>query len=121
MLMNQEGIKLNFGLDTGARKTSITDNIIQKIGINNVRIKKKIIGSAGGLEKIKSKIITDLTLILNGYALHFKNIGTSPKKTGIFVRLDGTFGSDIAKNGAIKIDYLNGRFELKLSKKRQNK
>jgi predicted aspartyl protease len=119
-LQNQDGIKLHFGLDTGARKTSLTDNILNKISVKNVHIKKKTIGSAGGLEKIESKIIPDLTLILSGYALHFRDIGTDPKIYGVFIRLDGTLGSNIAKNGQIRIDYLNGRFELKLPQENEN-
>lgn len=112
-LINQEGTKLNFGLDTGARKTSLTDNILKKISVNNVHIKKKTIGSAGGFEKIESKIIPELTLILNGYGLHFNNIGTHPAKGSVFVKLDGVLGSDVFKNGRVKIDYLNGILEIK--------
>jgi len=111
-LMNQEGTKLNFGLDTGARKTSITDNILKKINVNNVRIKKKTIGSAGGIEKIESKIIPELTLILNGYSFHFNDIGTRLGRSAVFVKLDGILGSDVFRNGRVKIDYLNGMLEI---------
>ena len=112
ILTNQDGTKLNFGLDTGARKTSITDNILKKISVNDVYIKKITIGSAGGFEKIESEIIPELTLILNGYSLHFNDIGTRPGKRAVFVKLDGVLGSDVFKNGRVKIDYLNGMLEI---------
>jgi predicted aspartyl protease len=112
ILTNQDGTKLNFGLDTGARKTSITDNILKKISVNDVYIKKITIGSAGGFEKIESKIIPELTLILNGYGLHFSDIGTRPERRAVFVKLDGILGSDVFKNGRVKIDYLNGMLEI---------
>ncbi|MCK4542518.1 MAG: aspartyl protease family protein [Spirochaetales bacterium] len=115
-LINQEGTKLNFGLDTGARKTSLTDNILKKINVNNIHIKNITLGSAGGLEKIESKIIPELTLILNGYGLHFNDIGTQPGSFPVFVKLDGILGSDVLKNGRVKIDYLNGIFEIKFRK-----
>lgn len=111
-LTNQEGTKFNFGLDTGANKTSITDNILKKISVNNVHIKKKTIGSVGGLEKIESKIIPELTLVLNGYGLHFNDIGTQPGRSAVFIKLDGILGSDVFKNGRVKIDCLNGMFEI---------
>lgn len=114
-LMDHRGVRLNFGLDTGARKTSITDNILEKVDVNNVIIKKKTIGSAGGFERIESKIIPYLRLVLSGYELSFRDIGTNPVNPGRFIKLDGILGSDIFNKGRIKIDILNGRFEFKPS------
>ncbi|MCD4665868.1 MAG: hypothetical protein K8R68_11415, partial [Bacteroidales bacterium] len=112
-LINKESIELLFGLDTGAKNTSIRNNIFKKISNNNVTVKNTTLGSAGGFEEIETKEISDFTLILNNYTVYFQNIKTHPVDGTTFVKLDGFLGSDIFKNGKIKIDYLNGIFEFK--------
>ncbi|MCH8010936.1 MAG: hypothetical protein IIA61_03150 [Candidatus Marinimicrobia bacterium] len=83
------------------------------INIENAYSKKITHWSAGGFEKTETKIIPNLTLILNGNVLHFKVIRISLQKGIVFVKSDGRLGIDIAQDRRIIIDYLNGRFELK--------
>ena len=112
-LKTPDGINLNFGLDTGANKTSTYNNILKKISIEKAYDKKITRWSAGGFEKTETKIIPNLKLTLNGKVLHFKVIRISLQKGIVFVKSDGRLGIDIAQNRSILIDYLNGRFELK--------
>ena len=114
ILMSEEGVQLNFALDTGAGRTSVTKDVLKKIRVDRVYSKKKLVHSVGGFERRQSQIVSDVTLILNGYALHFKDVRTGGSGA-VFIKLDGTLGSDIAKDGCIIVDYLNGRFELRLS------
>jgi len=85
---------------------------LKKIDDENAYIKKITHWSAGGFEKTETKIIPDLTFILNGNVLHFKVIRISPQKGVVFIKSDGRLGVDIAKDRHIIIDYLNGRFEI---------
>ena len=114
-LTSADGIPLNFLLDLGANKTSITENIFKKIRFKNVRTKKATIAGAGGFERIEKKVVSDFTLFLDDYELNFEEIGTRCRDQIEFIKVDGTLGSDIIKKGLIRIDYLNGRFDFELS------
>ncbi len=111
-LRSEEGIPLNFGLDTGARESWITDNLLKKIenAATTRRIKK--IGSAGGSEKVEAKVLPELNLILNGCRLTFKKIGTRPARLDEFVEMDGVLGGDVFKKGRILINFQNGVFDF---------
>ncbi|OGF62789.1 MAG: hypothetical protein A2Y62_11975 [Candidatus Fischerbacteria bacterium RBG_13_37_8] len=103
-----QGLPLLFGLDTGAIRTFITENILWKIKPASIRGQRSKILSIGGYNKILSKIIPDLTLILNNYQLYFQNIGTRPVNRSLFISIDGVFGSDVGQDGKIVIDSMNG-------------
>ena len=112
-VIGDNGTRLNFGLDTGARRSSIRGNIFKKISAEDTTTRTKRIGGAGGFEQIESKVIPELTIYLKHHALHFKKIGTNPMREETFVRLDGVLGSDISKKHRLKIDITNGRCELR--------
>jgi hypothetical protein len=111
-LRSGEGIPLNFGLDTGARESWITDNLLKKLNQLSIASTTKTVGSAGGWEKMESKVLPELKIILNDYQLTFKKIGTRPAKLDEFVELDGVLGGDVFEKGRIRIDYQNGIFDL---------
>lgn len=110
---DKNGVPLIFGIDTGAKRSSITHNILKKISTDSVITKKIEVSSAGGSERISSKIIPALDIRLNEHMLHFTNIGTTASKSSIFFKRDGVLGSDIAAGRIMRIDYLNGLFEIK--------
>lgn len=112
ILKTSEGINLNFGLDTGANETSVYNNILKKISTENSYNKKVTEWSASGSKRTAMRIIPNMTLILNRNVLDFRDIRTRPQKGMVFMVLDGILGIDIAQDGRIIIDYLNGRFEL---------
>lgn len=111
-LRSENGILLNFGLDTGARESWITDNLLKKINYKTANSNTKKVGSAGGWEKIESKILPELNLLLNEYQLTFRKIGTRPVSLDEFVELDGVLGGDVFENSKIRIDYQNGIFDF---------
>lgn len=111
-LKSEDGILLNFGLDTGARESWITENLLKKINYKTANRNTKKVGSAGGWEKIESKVLPELNLFLSEYQLTFKKIGTRPARLDEFVVLDGVLGGDIFENGKIRINYRNGIFDF---------
>src|SRR4030042_556078 len=111
-LRSEDGILLNFGLDTGARESWITENLLKKINYKTANSNTKKVGSAGGWEKIESKILPELNLFLSEYQLTFKKIGTRPARLDEFVELDGVLGGDVFENGKIRINYRNGIFDF---------
>lgn len=111
-LRSEDGIPLNFGVDTGARQSWITEKLLKKMNTAGCQKIMKTIGSAGGKEKIESQVIPELKLIFNDYLLTFHKIGTRPTKLDEFVELDGVLGGDIFENGTIRIDYVNRIFDL---------
>jgi hypothetical protein len=75
-------------------------------------MKKKTIGSAGGFERIVSAVIPDLTLKIGKSAVKLQEVGTTPQKGAVFIKLDGTLGCDVWRRGRIRIDWTNGLFDL---------
>ncbi len=107
-LMTADGQPILFGLDTGARKTTITENIFKKIKSEKASLINRTSWSAGGIERIRSKVIPNQTFLLDEYAINFDKIETSAPKNALFVKLDGTIGSDLAKSARLRIDWING-------------
>jgi hypothetical protein len=111
-LTDQSGVKLHFGLDTGSRRTSISENLLAKVQVDNIKMKKKTIGSAGGFERIVSAVIPNLTLKVGKNTVKLQEVGTAPQKGAVFIKLDGTLGCDAWRRGRIRIDWTNGLFDL---------
>ncbi|MPY87552.1 MAG: hypothetical protein GEU99_06500 [Luteitalea sp.] len=109
---SENGRKLRFGMDTGARNSSIRENILRKIPAPKVKTEKRRMGSAGGWETANVKVLPELTVVLSGYRLLFENIATSPSDLATFVTLDGVLGNDIADRAKLRLDITNGRFTL---------
>jgi hypothetical protein len=104
------GVRLLFGLDTGANRTSITSNILSKLPGAAHSEKNVKIGSAGGYDNIRGIELPELTLCGTGYSFQFKKITSMPKDKTLFVRTDGVLGSDAFQNGRIRVDMRNGLF-----------
>lgn len=111
-LQSGEGTVMHFGLDTGARTSSIRRNIFTKVTGDTSGRKTTTIGSAGGMEEAEVQVLTRLELILHNARLSFQNISTRPSDPATFVRLDGVLGSDIAKNARFLLDFSNGSVRL---------
>jgi predicted aspartyl protease len=107
---SENGQILRFGLDTGANRSSIRENIFRKISVPAVKTQKLKTGSAGGWETADSKVLPTLGLDLCGYRLHFKDIATHSTQLATFIQLDGILGSDIGEKAKLRLDYYNGRF-----------
>ncbi|HPC35096.1 MAG TPA: retropepsin-like aspartic protease [Candidatus Marinimicrobia bacterium] len=110
------GKPLYFFLDTGASATSLYKPILMKIDTTKIKSGNTLVGGLGGIQRYKTKEFPELPVILGQNRLSFKKINArSDGKSGFFY-LDGMLGSDIAKNGALILDFQNGRCELQIAK-----
>ena len=113
-LRSEDGVALNFGFDTGSNRSSISENLLGKIAVGEIKRTNDKVGGAGGFEKYESHAIRNLRLIVNDYRLHFSKIKTAQRRHTTFIKQDGLLGSNVAKNGRVTFDYFNGRFEFEL-------
>ncbi|MED3803556.1 retropepsin-like aspartic protease [Lysinibacillus xylanilyticus] len=109
----QNQVPLYFGLDTGANKTHFGQPLLSKI--DDLKIVKRMILS-GGFGDVKGReldSIESLIVFLNeNQSISLHNVREMLTDLATFFKLDGVFGSDIAKNGRFVIDYTNRKFEL---------
>lgn len=105
-------IPLIFGLDTGYEKSSITSNIFNKINYDDIYSLTKKISSAGGWTFSESKNVSRLSVKIDNKNLEFTDIGTILTHQKLFIKLDGIIGSDIFSKNNVRIDILNGRFNI---------
>ncbi|HWI47820.1 MAG TPA: pepsin/retropepsin-like aspartic protease family protein [Rummeliibacillus sp.] len=106
-------VPLYFGLDTGASKTHFGQPLLSKIG--DLKIEKSLI-HAGGIGDVKEKeidSIESLIVYLNeDQPISLHNVSNVLADYATFFKLDGVFGSDIAKDGRLIIDYANRNLSL---------
>lgn len=105
-------IPLIFGLDTGYEKSSITSNIFNKINYDDIYSLTKKISSAGGWTFSESKNVSRLSVKIDNKNIEFTDIGTILTHQKLFIKLDGIIGSDIFSKNNVRIDILNGRFNI---------
>ena len=110
-------VPLYFGLDTGANKTHFGQPLLSKI--ENLKKEKSMILSGGigdvidrELERIESVVIYPN----ENQSIKLHNVTEMLTNLATFFKLDGIFGSDIAKDGRLVIDYTNRKFELVFNK-----
>lgn len=104
------GVAMLFGIDTGANRSSITRSILTKLPDAIYREEERSLGSAGGMEKIRSVRMDELNLHASGYRFRFSQIHSNPVGGTLFVKTDGTLGSDAFQKGRVRIDFTNGLF-----------
>ncbi|MFJ3386902.1 hypothetical protein [Lysinibacillus sp. NPDC086135] len=109
----QNQVPLYFGLDTGANKTHFGQPLLSKIV--DLKMAKRMIHS-GGLGDVKERELDSIeSLIVNlndNQSISLHNVREMLTGLATFFKLDGVFGSDIAKDGRMVIDYTNRKFEL---------
>ncbi|TQR28950.1 hypothetical protein C7Y47_18840 [Lysinibacillus sphaericus] len=71
---------------------------------------------SGGFGDVKEKELDSIeSLIVNlndNQSINLHNVREMLTDLATFFKLDGVFGSDIAKDGRMVIDYTNRKFEL---------
>ncbi|MEC2056209.1 retropepsin-like domain-containing protein [Peribacillus psychrosaccharolyticus] len=108
-------VPLYFGLDTGANKTHYGQPLLSKI--ENLKQEKSMIlsGGIGDVNERELDRIESLVIYLNeNQSIHLLKVREMLTDLAAFFKLDGVFGSDIAKDGGMVIDYTNKKFELVL-------
>ena len=104
---------LYFGLDTGANKTHFGQPLLTKVDNLQVENRTKHAGGLGDVKKREIKSLESLSIQLSPHQnLTFQNVRMMLTDFATFFKLDGVFGSDIAKDGRLIIDYANRIFEV---------
>lgn len=105
------GEPLLFGLDTGGRRSSARQRLIDKTGVAVVRRGSRRVGGAGGLVRQEVRNLAPLTLRVDGCKLRFDGLETSEREYAAILKLDGILGADLAGQARLRIDAANGRFD----------
>lgn len=108
------GKPLYFFLDTGANSTSLFEPALLKIDTTKAKSGKAFVGGAGGTQRYQTTEIPELSIILGQHRLNFQKLSSHGNGENGFFYLDGMLGSDVAKNGALILDFQNGRCDLKM-------
>jgi len=112
-LRSVTGQPLHFGLDTGSRNTSIGATAFDKIRFASVRSDSVTVGGLGGNERVASRIVDVLELVLAGHHVRIPDAQEEPHDDAVFIHLDGILGADLLEDAAMTIDYLNARFTVR--------
>ena len=114
IVQNLQGQSFNFFLDTGANKTSLSSNYINKMKLIPFDTKTLFIGGAGGTETHKKiGIFQNIQLLINKTGFTFSEISANLKKeSDEFILYDGIIGSDVALKGRMILDFFNGYFDV---------
>ncbi|MBI9015128.1 MAG: aspartyl protease family protein [Clostridiales bacterium] len=103
---------LYFGVDTGASSTSFNECIFDKIKLVEVKKETKRVGGVSGFKEVEQKIIPKLKLKINKTEIELSDVANTLHKPCDFFELDGIVGSDLFRDGCLRIDYRNGIFEV---------
>jgi len=110
-LASEKGQPLLFGLDTGSRNTSISDNAFRKVELGLVREETTRIGGVGGFVEADVRVAERLGLALAGRHVVLANVPTeseSGSEDVFFLQADGVLGSDVFQGERLVLDYGNG-------------
>ncbi len=107
-----DGQSLIFGLDTGAKKTELRYNCLEKMKLQKVKEEWLDVGGLGGIERIKAKTAKDVSLFFANHRFDFKSMDIFDDSDLYFISQDGTIGADIFKEKVIVLDYANGIFSM---------
>jgi predicted aspartyl protease len=103
LVMDEHNKLRVFGLDTGARKSWISEGLIEKAGLDVVNIKEKMALGINGKEKTVVKIVKDYKIMINNTQISFENIGTGFTGFLYNFEFDGVLGIDIVKDNVLKV------------------
>lgn len=112
LLTDEQDRLLKFGLDIGARKSWVSEHLIETCQLKVIGQKTKTMYGVNGKITSPTKIISSIQLKLGGHALHFKHIHTG--FTGLLndFELDGVLGIDVLKKHKLIVYNHQGVMEL---------
>jgi predicted aspartyl protease len=106
------GRKFLIGMDTGAKQTTLTKEYVAFAKAAPGEVESKTYGSAGGYEETQVQKLANISLVMTGRTIFFPEIYTHDHELTPVISLHGTFGSDIAQQGRLVIDYPRRRIVL---------
>ena len=116
-LVTSKGVPLHFNLDTGAQETYSTDGLLIKTKARTFKGERRLIGGIGGLAIVHGRFVDELRATMGGQALVLRKVMVFAPAFSSFVSLDGVLGSDVGKNGTVRVDATNGLFLLESSRR----
>lgn len=108
----ETGEELLLGLDTGASATSLAPGYLRATGAQTSGTRMRQTGSAGGFETTEVKILDEAGFHLGNWRVRLADVDVGAPPDGGVVALDGVIGSDLGAFGALRLDFLNGHFEM---------
>ena len=115
VLRGENGVPLYFGLDTGARDTSLKPNAVRKIDLGPLETSQGMTIGAGGREVNTRRRARDVSVLLGDRRLRFQRITVREGvKDLVILAPDGQLGSDVAFRGKMIVDFQNGYFGLEV-------
>ena len=115
-IMSDEGIPLQFGLDTGAQLTFVTESLLEKLRIEPARIENRRVGGLGGEVSLRAPVLPDLRVLVRGYPILFRGAFVRAPVYQVLASLDGVLGGDVWNSGIVRIDVTNGVFAIRKSR-----
>jgi hypothetical protein len=108
----ENGRELLLGLDTGASASSLSARFLSAAGVEATGTRARRVGSAGGYERVTVQTLREATLLVDGWRVHLTGVDVAAEHVGGALDLHGVVGSDLVGLGAVRIDFLNGRFDF---------
>lgn len=102
-LSDSAGSELLFGLDTGAKATSLSQHY--EAGANTGTAETKTYGGAGGFEKMEVLNLKNISFNFTGSRVFFPEIYKKNHNLTSTLRLHGVIGSDLPRENRLIIDY----------------
>ncbi|MCK4446939.1 MAG: aspartyl protease family protein, partial [Candidatus Marinimicrobia bacterium] len=106
---------MNFFLDTGANKSSLTPTGRGKIDSHSPKLKSSLgctIGAGGGKFR-KIQKLERATITIDKFNISPLTLSIHEDYNEYIIQKDGTLGGDILKNFIVTLDPVRGRFILK--------
>ena len=105
-----DGIPIHLHLDTGNDQTFLTQKVLRRIDLGNIKNSLSVTSKFNTSSISKNKKISNFAILFNDYEFLFNeiNIVDGP------AFYDGIIGADLLSNGKITIDDLNGYFNFEL-------
>ncbi|HEY8832707.1 MAG TPA: aspartyl protease family protein [Gemmatimonadaceae bacterium] len=111
-ITSTDGIPLDFGLDTGAQLTFVTETLLDKLQLEAARTESRRVGGLGGEISLRAPVLPDLRLLVRGFPLLFRGAVVRAPVYQVLASLDGVLGGDIWNSGMVRIDMTNGIFAV---------
>ncbi|MFW6078291.1 MAG: aspartyl protease family protein [Gemmatimonadota bacterium] len=109
----ENGRALLLGLDTGASKSFLAPGFLEKAGERPDGTRSRRIGGAGGFETVTVEILDTAALRIGDWRVRFRDeVDIRDDNARSVLDLDGVLGADVAARRALRIDFVNGRFDL---------
>jgi hypothetical protein len=108
-----DGTQLQFGLDTGAQLTFVTETLLDKLQLQAARVESRRVGGLGGEISLRAPVLPDLSVLVRGFPVIFRGAVVRAPVYQVLASLDGVLGGDVWNAGLVRIDMTNGIFAIR--------